>query len=103
MTLSFFEADGVAIRLAVAIEAGADIETLDGAEISVVAQRMGGGTAEGTAEVDGADLIIRFGPRALQPSRWMIQVRVIPPGHVGITLREPLPIQILRSFSPPGP
>lgn len=105
MSLIFYEADGVGIRLDVTIEPGADVVALTGADFSVVAQRLGGGTQEGSAEVDGTDLIIRYGPYALLPGTWMIQVRVIPPDHAGVTLREPLSVEIRRSIQrpPTGP
>lgn len=100
MTLTFYEADGVAIRLAVEIEPGADAEALAGAAITVIAGSPRGEVEAGTAEIDGTDLILRYPPRALRPGKWTIQVRVIPPGHAGVTLREPLQVSILRSIGP---
>lgn len=99
-TVTCYAADGVAFRLMLNFENGADITSVDGCTLTAIAQNLLN-KAEVSGEVtpDGDDALkVVFPPPKLAPGNWVVQVRVIPPAHAGLTLRNPVKVDVLPSF-----
>ena len=94
----FYAMDGVRFLLEVTIETGADVTTLVGSALTVQARRVGGSVAvDGVAVLESGGVDVTFAPGVLGPGLWWVQTRVIPLGHSGITLRDPVTILVLAS------
>lgn len=99
-TVICYAADGVAFRLMLNFENSADITSLDGCTLTAVAQNLlNKAEVSGDVTPDGDDALkVIFPPPTLTPGPWVVQVRVIPPAHAGLTLRSPVKVEVLPSF-----
>lgn len=98
MELISFEADDLAVEVAVTFDPRAPVQTLEGADcIAVARARSGGVTVAAVVEPpEAATLRLRFAPGSLAAGHWTLQVRVTQDGITQTVVERG--IEVRRSF-----